>query len=121
MKIIRTHEMNPETLSEFEKEMCYNGLDCCVTLDVYDGLRPQLDNITASTYNFSKALQAPTLEVKARGVLVDQVRKAAVIDEYYEIMERVEANLLRIVYEGVGMANFNYRSTKDLKAQKCII
>ena len=29
-------------------------------------------------------------------------------------MERVEANLLRIVYEGVGMANFNYRSTKDL-------
>ena len=106
--------MNPETLSEFEKEMCYNGLDCCVTLDVYDGLRPQLDNITAATYNFSKALQAPTLEMKIRGVLVDQARKAAVIDEYYEIMERVEANLLRIVYEGVGMANFNYRSTKDL-------
>ena len=49
MKVIRTHEMNPETLSEFEKEMCYNGLDCCVTLDVYDGLRPQLDNITAAT------------------------------------------------------------------------
>ena len=114
MKIIRTHEMDPDSLSEFEKEMCYNGLDCCVTLDVYDGLRPQLDNITASTYDFSKALQAPTLEMKVRGVLVDQVRKAEVIDEYYEIMERVEANLLRIVYEGVGMANFNYRSTKDL-------
>ena len=114
MKIIRTHEMNPESLSEFERDMVYNGLDCCVTLDVYDGLRPQLDNITAATYNFSKALQAPTLEMKIRGVLVDQARKAAVVDEYYEIMERVEANLLRIVYEGVGMANFNYRSTKDL-------
>ena len=114
MKIIRTHEMNPDSLSEFERDMVYNGLDCCVTLDVYNGLRPQLDNITASTYDFSKALQAPTLEMKARGVLVDQVRKAEVIDEYYEIMERVEANLLRIVYEGVGMANFNYRSTKDL-------
>ena len=114
MKIIRTHEMDPESLSDFEREMVYNGLDCCVTLDVYDGLRPQLDNITASTYDFSKALQAPTLEMKIRGVLVDQARKAEVIDEYYEIMERVEANLLRIVYEGVGMANFNYRSTKDL-------
>lgn len=114
MKIIRTHEMDPESLSEFERDMVYNGLDCCVTLDVYDGLRPQLDNITASTYDFSKALQAPTLEMKIRGVLVDQARKAEVIDEYYEIMERVEANLLRIVYEGVGMANFNYRSTKDL-------
>ena len=106
--------MNLDSLSEFERDMVYNGLDCCVTLDVYNGLRPQLDNITASTYDFSKALQAPTLEMKARGVLVDQVRKAEVIDEYYEIMERVEANLLRIVYEGVGMANFNYRSTKDL-------
>lgn len=114
MKIIRTHEMDPEALSDFEREMVYNGLDCCVTLDVFDGLRPQLDNITASTYDFSKSLQAPTLEMKVRGVLVDQVRKAEVVDEYYEIMERVEANLLRIVHEGVGMANFNYRSTKDL-------
>ena len=62
MKVIRTHEMDPDSLSEFEKEMCYNGLDCCVTLDVYNGFRPQLDNITASTYDFSKALQAPTPE-----------------------------------------------------------
>ena len=52
--------------------------------------------------------------MKARGVLVDQARKAAVIDEYYEIMERVGSESVRIVYEGVGMANFNYRSTKDL-------
>ena len=114
MKIIRTHEMDPDSLSEFERDMVYNGLDCCVTLDVYDGLHPQLDPITANTYNFSKALQAPTLEMKVRGVLVDQARKAEVIDEYYEIMERVEANLLRIVYEGIGMESFNYRSTRDL-------
>lgn len=116
MKIIRTHEMNPDDLSEFERDMVYNGLDCCVTLDVYDGLRPQLDNITANTYAFSKSLQAPTLEMRARGVLVDQVRKAEVIDEYYEIMERLEANLLRIVHDGVGMSTFNYRSTRDLQA-----
>ena len=116
MRIIRTHEMNPDDLSEFERDMVYNGLDCCVTLDVYDGLHPQLDPITASTYAFSKSLQAPTLEMRARGVLVDQVRKAEVIDEYYEIMERLEANLLRIVHDGVGMSNFNYRSTRDLVA-----
>jgi DNA polymerase I-like protein with 3'-5' exonuclease and polymerase domains len=115
MRIIRTHEMTPEDLSEWDRDMVYNGLDCCVTLDVYDGLRPQLDNITASTYAFSKSLQAPTLEMRARGVLVDQVRKAKVIDEYYEIMERLEANLLRIVHDGVGMSTFNYRSTRDLQ------
>ena len=66
MKIIRTHEMDPDSLSEFERDMVYNGLDCCVTLDVYDGLRPQLDNITASTYDFSKALQAPTRDESPR-------------------------------------------------------
>ena len=36
-------------------------------------------------------------------------------DKTLKILDKeVEANLLRIVYEGVGMANFNYRSTKDL-------
>ena len=110
MRIIKTHKMNPDDLSEWDREQIYNGLDVCCTLDVYDGLRPQLDNITAKTYDFSKALQAPTLEMKVHGVLVDQARKAAVVDEYYEIMERVEANLLRIIHEGVGMANFNYLS-----------
>ena len=114
MKIIKTHEMDPDKLSDFEKDQVYNGLDVCCTLDVFNGLYPQLDPITASTYAFSKSLQAPTLEMRARGVLVDQVRKAEVIDEYYEIMERLEANLLRIVHEGIGMANFNYRSTRDL-------
>ena len=116
MRIIRTHEMNPDTLSEWDRDQVYNGLDVCCTLDVYDGLHPQLDPITASTYAFSKSLQAPTLEMRARGVLVDQVRKAEVIDEYYEIMERLEANFLRIVHDGVGMSNFNYRSTRDLAA-----
>ena len=116
MRIIRTHEMDPDKLSDFEKDQVYNGLDVCCTLDVFNGLYPQLDPITASTYAFSKSLQAPTLEMRARGVLVDQVRKAEVIDEYYEIMERLEANLLRIVHDGVGMSNFNYRSTRDLAA-----
>jgi len=115
MRIIRTHEMNPDTLSEWDRDQVYNGLDVCCTLDVYDGLRPQLDNITTATYEFSKSLQAPTLEMRARGVLVDAVRKAEVIDEYYEIMERLEANLLRIVHDGVGMSTFNYRSTRDLQ------
>lgn len=107
--------MDPSELSDFERECVYNGLDCCVTLDVFDGLHPQLDPLTTTTYEFSKSLQAPTLEMRARGVLVDQVRKAEVIDEYYEIMERLEANLLRIVHDGVGMATFNYRSTRDLQ------
>lgn len=115
MKIIRTHEMDPSDLTEFERDQVYNGLDCCVTRDVYDALHPQLDNQTASTYAFSKALQAPTIEMRIRGVLVDHQRKSEVIDEYFEIVERVEGQLNRIVFEGVGLESFNWRSHSDLR------
>jgi len=113
MKIIKTHEMEPSLLSDFERDMVYNGLDVCVTRDVFDALHPQLDNHTTPIYNFSKSLQAPTLEMRCRGVLIDEIRKSEVIDEYYEKMEIVEANLNRIVFDGIGMSHFNWRSPAD--------
>lgn len=115
MKIIRTHEVDPASYTEFEREMVYNGLDCCVTRDVFDALHPQLNNLTAATYDLSKALQAPTIEMRCRGILIDQARKSEVIDEYFEIVDHLERNLDRIVLDGVGMATFNWRSNRDLQ------
>jgi DNA polymerase-1 len=114
LKIIRTHEADPEAYTPFEREMIYNGLDVCVTRDCLDAMLPQLDEHTEKTYEFSKALQGPTLEMRIRGVLVDQARKAEVIDEYYAIMETLEAQLERIVLDGVGLPSFNWRSHRDL-------
>jgi DNA polymerase-1 len=107
--------MDPEALTDFEREMAYNGLDCCVTRDVLDALLPQLDATTSATYSLSLSLQAPTIEMRCRGVLVDQKRKADVIDEYFEVLDRLERQLERIVYEGVGMESFNWRSHRDLQ------
>ena len=115
MKIIRTDLSDPKSYTDFEREMIYNGLDCCVTRDVFDAMHPQLTNQTAATYSLSRALQAPTIEMRCRGVLIDQVRKSEVIDEYFEIMDYVETNLNRIVLDGVGMATFNWRSSRDLQ------
>lgn len=115
MRIIRTHIDDPKKFDEFEREMCYNGLDCCVTRDVFDAQFPQLDDERAATYAFSRALQAPTIEMRCRGILVDQERKANVIDEYFEVMDRLETQLDRIVLDGVGMASFNWRSHRDLQ------
>ena len=81
MKIIRTDETDPKKLSVWEREQVYNGLDCCVTTEVLDVLLPQLDNHTAATYAFSKSLQGPLLEMRLRGVRIDERRKAEVIDE----------------------------------------
>ena len=107
--------MNPEDFTDFEREMVYNGLDCCVTRDVFNALRPQLDEVTSSTYSLSLSLQAPTIEMRCRGVLIDQYRKSEVIDEYFEILDRLERQLEKIVYEGVGMESFNWRSHRDLQ------
>ena len=115
MKIILTHKTNPETLTPFESDQCYNGLDVCITHDVYTAIAPQLDDTTTETYALSKALQGPCLEMRVRGVLVDQARKTEVIDEYIDAIDRLEHNLERIVLDGVGMATFNWRSNPDLQ------
>lgn len=115
MKIIRTNEIGPTSLSDWERDQVYNGLDVCVTQDVFNAISPQLDNTTGSTYAFARALQGPVLEMRCRGVLVDQHRKNEVIDEMYLQMELLEAQLERIVLDGVGLGSFNWRSHSDLR------
>lgn len=116
MRIIRTHESTPDDLkSQSERDWVYNGLDCCITMEVLDALLPQLDNVTSNTYTFSRSLQGPVLEMGLRGLLVDQWRRAEVLDDYFETLDRLEAQLERIVLEGVGMPTFNWRSTRDLQ------
>lgn len=114
MKIIRTHEDRPDDFSPMQREWVYNGLDCCVTLEVLNQLLPQLDEHTGPTYDFSRALQGPVLEMRLRGVLVDSHRKNQVIDEFRDHLDKLESNLERIVLEGVGLLSFNWRSNPDL-------
>jgi len=115
MKIIKTHEDDLDSLSEWEMYQTYNGLDCLVTQDVFNSISPQLDEHTSATYAFSKALQGPTLEMRIRGVLVDQARRMEVIDQLFEQSEVLEHNLNKIVLDGCGLATFNWRSNVDLQ------
>ena len=96
-----------------ERDWVYNGLDCCVTRECLDAMLPQLTPETQATYDLSRRLQGPLLEVGLRGVRIDQHRKAAVIDTLYDNLDFLERNLQRIVLEGVGMPTFNWRSTPD--------
>lgn len=115
MRIIHTDQVDPSDLKAWERDQCYNGLDACITAEVLDALLPQLDNLTGSTYALSRALQGPVLEMRLRGVLVDQHRKAEVIEDYYQSLDHLERNLERIVREGIGFYGFNWRSNDDLK------
>jgi len=81
MRLIRTHLILPEDLeNQQEREDVYNGLDCAITAEILDVLLPQLDDHTSKTYEFSRALQGPVLEMQLRGILVDQSRRQDVID-----------------------------------------
>jgi len=115
MRIIHTDEMAVEQLPTWDREEVYNGLDVCCTEEILHAIRPQLDNVTGATYAFSRELQAPVLEMKLRGVLVDAARKEEVLDELHEKLEILEQNLDRIVLDGVGMHYFNWRSNDDLQ------
>ena len=115
MRIIKTHEMNPAELSDFDRDMIYNGLDVCVTHDVFAATSPQLDEHTERTYGFSRSLQGPVLEMRIRGVLVDLARRASVVDELYDEIDHLERQLNRIVMDGVGMSDFNWRSPAHLQ------
>lgn len=115
MRIIRTDERKPGDFDAQTEDWLYNGLDCCVTREVFDVIHPQLDTTTAKTYAFSKALQGPILHMGLRGIRVDAARRAEVADQLHASADTLLHNLERIVYEGVGLPDFNPSSTKDLK------
>ena len=107
MKQTCTDTLQPgQPKSETERLWIYNGLDCCVTLEVFEETFPQLDNYTAGTYELSRALQAPVLEMNMRGVLIDEEERRRTVESYRCDSERLERNLYRIIEDGLGYSNF---------------
>lgn len=116
MKIIHTDTMTPDKLSQWEREEVYNGLDVCVTAEVLGEIQPLLDEHTGPTYDFSRELMAPVLEMRLRGLRVDQARRVEVRERFWEQREQLGQQLDQIVLDGVGMPGFNAGSYKDVSA-----
>lgn len=104
MRILETGNLRPNTsLSRNERDWIYNGLDCCVTLEIRDALIPFLDNIASSTYQFSLDLQAPILEMSMRGLKVNQKRRFEVLRVIRAKIAILNDQLTQIVRDGIGM------------------
>jgi DNA polymerase I-like protein with 3'-5' exonuclease and polymerase domains len=113
LKLYDTTKLNLQ--SETEKLWVYNGLDCCITSEVFDVTERLLDSTTRATYEFSKSLQAPILEMNMHGVLIDENKRHDLIHEYQKEVDALEKNLHRLVYEGIGWEGpFNWRSNAQL-------
>lgn len=121
MRIFRNETLDEKalrTLTQDELDWVYNALDVCVTFEVHDRIleSPTLDDIALNTSAFSHSLAAPVLEMNLRGTFIDQRQRQEVLVKFREMRTKVEADFLRIIYEGVGVSPpFNYRATGQLK------
>lgn len=115
MPIIQTSQLNLDELSADTAHWVYNGLDCCVTAEIFSNLYPMTDSTCHKTYEFSKALQAPVLEMNLRGLLVNQNRKSRVVAEMRRKMGILEEQFNQIVMEGIGAPLTSWSSPTQLK------
>lgn len=101
--------------SQDDRDWVYNGLDCCVTLEVLHKIEPLLDNVTRSQYEFSKSLMAPVLDMTMRGLLVDLSRRDEVLKLYRDQINEISWQLDQLIAEGIGVRGLNWRSPLQLK------
>ncbi len=91
-----------ERMSQNDKDMIYNGLDCCVTWEVDEETDTVLDDVSRAVYQRSLALQAPILEMNMRGILIDPIAKGEVLLSLEKDSARLQRMLTRLTQEIFG-------------------
>lgn len=66
----------------------YNGLDCCVTLEIHEALKTIPGN--EIIYDFERAMQAPALEMMLRGLRVDLPTRDAAVQYLRKQQDRLQ-------------------------------
>ena len=115
-RIINSGDLTPaalQALPQHDLDCIYNGLDCCVTLEVLEVLLGELDETSSETYAFSRALQGPIIDMAMRGIRIDFRKRDAVLAEFEARREKVGNALDRIIREGIGV-DIDWNSPKQL-------
>lgn len=113
MPLIPTHEWQPGQFPQLQTDEIYNGLDTMVTLEVFHELA-HLRNAPPVIYSFARALQAPALDMMARGFLVDQHSRRMGAEKLRAEIAQLEATL-NCFAEAVWHRPLNPRSPKQLQ------
>ncbi len=103
MAVIYHTATDAKPLGETMGLWVYNALDVCVTLEVFEAIYPQLNEITEPVYQFALDLQGPILEMTARGIAVDQEQRGRVIRVFEKQLAQLNLQLEEILIEGVGL------------------
>lgn len=102
-------------LDPHEVHQTYNGLDTAVTLEVWQNLQSQRgDPASELMYSFSRAMQAPALEMMLRGIRVDQFHRWNTIRDLEAKATSVQ-EILDEFAEACWSSGLNPNSPKQLK------
>lgn len=95
----------------------YNGLDACLTTEIWQALNPllQADQHASFIYRFQFGMQGPALMMTRRGMLIDEPERQRMIEELTQQRLRLE-HILSSLAHAVWGRSLNPNSSEALKA-----
>lgn len=107
-----------EKLDAKVRHEVYNGLDCCVTMEVFEVLSEQLrsrnDSSAKLIYDFELSCQSLALSMMLRGFLTDAYEREKYLDNARKTLVRLE-RMLNLFAQSIWPFGLNARSYKQLK------
>ena len=102
MRILESATLNVPSLSYSQQYWAYNGLDCMITMEVFQALSHSIKEVPFA-YNMTRAMQAPAFTLMKRGVKVDMARRGEVLNSLSLQRARAEEIFFRLCTEGLGL------------------
>jgi DNA polymerase I len=119
MPIIDTSKVNLAAMGYTNTYHLYNGLDCCVTFEVFEGLSSLLaqtnDPAPSLIYDFERAMQAPALDMMQRGFKIDSYERSLAEKHLTKQLERLRS-ILNLYGKATWGRPLNANSPKQLKS-----
>jgi len=118
MEVIDTSTLPPDLsgLSEDTRYWLYNGLDCCLTSEIFAALTRQLDEVDRNTYRRGMDLAGRVMEMMLNGLLVDVGRRREVLEEFECNLASLQEMFRAICVDGLGLdAPFNHQSPTQVQ------
>jgi DNA polymerase I-like protein with 3'-5' exonuclease and polymerase domains len=113
MPLVATHELRADVVRP-DNQQVYNGLDSCITLEVFEELQTLFSEPPAM-YAFERALQAPALEMMLRGFKVNSAERSNSIRRLKDEIVHLDT-LLQNYALAVWDKPLNPRSSPQCKA-----
>lgn len=105
MLIVDTSKLDDEASGHTPSEVywIYNGFDCCITMEVFEVIYPQLDDVTRETYKVAMETVGPVLEMMLEGLPVDLATRDRSYRHYSDILSDLERKWKLLCSEGLGI------------------